>query len=162
MASVVPKLYGKNGLVQTFEALTAVTGGQLVIPQTGATSDASLQGIQPAGAGALNVLGVATSDGVPTSATAGYTTGTSAYDAAYPVIDTSVPDSAVSVETNVLVNVTYTAVAVAYGVRLKAAAAGAVAAFVHGTDDPAMVVGWCAQIGGVSSAGGVALARILV
>lgn len=160
MPSVNPTYQGRNGIEVAYEALTAVAGGQLVIPQTGATSTGA-QGIQPAGAGALNVLGVAQSDAIPTSAQAGYTTGTSAFDASYPLIDTSVPDNTTAVYTDVVIPVLYTAVAVAYGTRLKAAAAGAVAAFVHGTDDPAMVIGWCAQVGGTAG-GVVALARILV
>lgn len=161
MGSVVPKFYGKNGLVSTYEALTAVTGGQLVIPQTGATSDASLQGCQPAGLNAQNVIGVATADAVPVSGQAAYTTGTSGYDTGYSVIDTSVPDATVSVETNVIVPMTYVAGAVAYGARLKAGAAGAVAAWVNGTDSAELVVGWCAQPGGAAG-GAVALARINV
>lgn len=159
MASVSPVYQGKNGNVVTMEALTAVLGGQLVIPQTGATTS-GCEGCQPAGAGAANCVGVASSDGVPTSAQAGYVTGTSAYDAGYPLIDTSVPDPTVAIYNDVIIPVTYTAVAVAYGASLKCAASGAVAAWVSGTDAANLIIGRCMQPGGVSSAGGVALALI--
>jgi hypothetical protein len=160
MPTVNPKNQGKFGNVITYEALTNVTGGQLVVPQTGATASGA-QGIQPAGAAATNCIGVAQSDALTAATVASDTTGTEGFDSTYPLIDASVPDSTTAVYTDVVINVTYTG-AVAYGQRLKCAAAGAVAAWVDGTDtDQALCVGWCAQPGGVTGAG-TGLARIRV
>lgn len=161
MPTVNPKFQDKNGLVLPYEALTAVKGGQLVIPQTGATTSGN-QGVQPAGAGALNCLGIAQSDAVPTSGQAAFVTGTSAYDSGYPQIDTTVPDPTLSVYSAGVFPILYVAGAVAYGQRLKCGAAGTVAAWVDGTDtDAALMIGWCAQPGGAAG-GTIALVRLKV
>lgn len=160
MGTVNPKYQGKNGNVMTYEALSNIAGGQMVIPQTGATAS-GCQGAQPAGAGALNCVGIAQSDALTAATVASDTTGTTAYDSGYPLIDASVPDTTTAVYTDVVIVVSYTAAA-AYGVRLKCAAAGAVTPFVEGTDTaPSLQVGWCAQPGGVTGAG-TGLARIKV
>lgn len=159
MGTINPKFQGKNGNVQSFEAITAILlGGTLVVP-SGTTGATGLQTIVAAGAGAHNCIGVAQSDAVPASLQAANTSGTSAWDAGYPAIDASVPTSQVAVYTDCIVPVTYTAVAVAFGAKLKCAAAGAVAAWVSGTDAADLIIGSCAQPGGTAG-GVVALARI--
>lgn len=159
MASVVKRTDGTD---QMYEAVDAnLVGGVLVIPSVTAT-ESGLQGVAVAGAGALNCLGVASKDCVTAANRVALTSGTGPAPGNYPVADATVPTATLAVYNQAILLVTYTAVAVAYGVRLKAAAGGAVAAWVSGTDSAAAVVGWCAQPGGVSAAGGVKLARILV
>lgn len=159
MPSVNPKFQGRNGIEITYEALTNVAGGQLVVPQTGATAS-GLQGIQPAGLNAANCIGVAQSDALTAAAIATATTGTESWDTSYPLIDASVADSTTAVYVDVVINVAYTG-ACAYGATIKCAAAGAVAPWVSGTDAANLAIGWCAQPGGVAGAG-TALARINV
>lgn len=161
MGSVSPRFQGRNGLEVTYEALGAnVLGGQMVVPQTGTTTTGQ-QGATPAGANAINCLGVAASDAIAAANQAAFVTGTSGYDAGYPVIDTSVPDATFAAYTDVIIPVTYAAGAVAYGAKLKCAAAGAVQAHVSGTDAPERCIGWCAEPGGAAG-GAVFLARIMV
>lgn len=159
MASVSPKFQGKNGNVQTFEAVGGlILGGQLVVPSTGNTI-AGVQAAAVAGVGALNCIGVASMDAVPAANQATYTTGVGGYDASLAYIDTSVPDPTFAAYTDVVINVTYAAGAVAFGDRLKCAATGAVAKWVTGTDNANLIVGSCAQPGGTAG-GVVALAKI--
>ena len=151
-----------NDLDITYEAVDAnLNGGELVIPSTTATTDPSLQGIKVAGDAALNVLGVVSKPCVTNANQAAAQQGTGAAPGSYPFADAGVPSATATVYNNVVCQVTYTAVAVPYGARLAAAAGGAVRAWVAG-DGAAAIVGWCAQPGGVSSAGGLALARIHV
>ncbi len=146
-----------SGDAQTYEAVDAnLAGGVLVIPSTTATVS-GLQGIKVATDAAVNVLGVSLRSAVTAANQAAAQVGT---DQGYPLLDVSVPDATLVVESHGVYPVTYTAVAVAYGTKLCAAANGAVRAWVSGTDPASAVIGWCANPGGVSSAGGVALARI--
>lgn len=159
MGSVTPRYQGRNGLEITYEAVgSIVLGGQLIVPTTGNTITGT-QAATPAGANALTCVGVASADAVPVASQATYNTGTSGYDAGYPVIDTSVPDPTFSAYVDVVIPVTYVAGSVAYGAKLKCGAAGAVAAHVSVTDAPERMVGWCAEPGGAAG-GGVFLARI--
>ena len=143
----------------TYEATSNLTGGQVVIPSGVATQDPSLQGVQPAGDAALNVVGVANKDAVAVANQAGFAQGTTGYPGSFPVLDASVPSATVACPHDA-VKVTY-AGACAYGAKICSAANGAVRAWVSGTDSPAAVIGRCAQPGGVASAG-AGLARILV
>lgn len=144
---------------ETYEALTAILGGQLAVPQTGATTDPTLQGIQPAGDAAVNCLGVAAQDAIPQASQAGLFGTNASYDASYPYFDASVPGITTAVYNDVVGYVTY-ASAVAYGAKLACAANGAVRAWVAG-DGAAAIVGSCKQPGGVSAAG-TGLAHIRV
>lgn len=120
----------------TYEVNVAVTGGQLVMP------DSTTGKVKPTTAGALTVLGVAMADANPSG-----TNPTSPLNTAWPQSLVAVgygPGEFV---------LTYTGAA-AFGVLLKAAAAGAVAPWVDGTDtDPATIVGRCTEPGGLSAAG---------
>lgn len=160
MPTINPQLQGKNGCVGTYEAYTAILlGGTLVVPNGSTVGASGLQSIVAAGAGALNCLGVASSDAVPASLTAANTTGTSVWDSGYPQIDTSVPDPTVAVYSDCVVPILYVAGAVSYGDRLKCGAAGTVAKWITGTDNANLIIGRCAQPGG--TAGGViALVRL--
>jgi hypothetical protein len=145
----------------TMEALGAavIPGGRLVIPQTGATSDPTLQGMIVSGDAAKNVCGVTEHDTVPNSIRSGFESGTAAYDASYVSTDISVPGPTCAVYNDVVGYLNYTA-ACAFGAKLAAAAAGAVRPWVL-ADGPDAIVGSCQQPGGVSAAG-VALARIRI
>lgn len=141
-----------------YEAVDAnLNAGVVVIPSTTATVS-GLQGIKVAGDAAVNVLGVSAKSCVTEANQAADAVGTEGYG--YPFVDASVPTARTTVWNHAVVPVTYTAVAVAYGTRLCAAASGAVRAWVSGTDPADSIIGWCAQPGGVSASGGVALARI--
>lgn len=122
MAGIIPKFSGHGPY--TWPVLTGtVAGGQLVIPD-----GAQAGGVVPAGAGAKNCLGVSLTDG----AVAGTDSATDA--AARPAY--------VSVEGDCVIKVTFAAAAT-FGQKLKTAANGQVTPWVDGTDDPAMVVGYC-------------------
>lgn len=158
MPAIVKRFAGDLDI--TYEAVDAnLNGGEVVIPSTTATTDTSLQGVKVAGDAALNVLGVASKPCVTNANQAAANSGTGAAPGSYPFADAGVPSAQLAVYNNVVCLVTYTAVAVPYGAKLAAAAAGAVRAWVTG-DGAAAIIGWCAQPGGVSSAGGQALARI--
>lgn len=143
---------------KTYEAVDAdLAAGVLVIPSTTATSDPSLQGIKVAGDAALNVLGVSLKSAVINANQAGDSSFTESYG--YPGTDVSVPSPTLTVARHCNAPLTYTAVAVAYGAKLAAAASGHVRAWVSG-DGAAAIVGECSQPGGVGSGGGVAMAYI--
>lgn len=141
-----------------YEAVDAdLAEGVLVIPSTTATVS-GLQGINVATDAARDVLGVSAKSCVTEANQATDSTGNEGYG--YPFVDASVPTARTTVYSHAVVPVTYTAVAVDYGDRLCAAANGHVREWVSGTDPADAIIGWCAQPGGVSAAGGVALARI--
>jgi len=149
----VPKT--RQGNDDVYEATEVIDGGLLVVPAAGAVN-AGVQGIAKAGATALNVLGVTSKRSEPVASQ-----GLTATDAdGYPVTYPNPVSELVTVYKNAVVNVTYTAVAVAYGVRLKTAANGQVQAWVSGTDSAAAIIGECRVVGGMSAAGGVGLALI--
>lgn len=108
----------------------AVTGGQLVMPDTGGK-------VKPATAGAATVLGVAMEDGAPVSSQTPLN-----YSIARPEIAIAYGD--------VDVRVTYAASA-NWGVKLKAAANGQVTPWISGTDAADLIVGVCTEPAGVSS-----------
>lgn len=139
-----------------YEAFTTnVVGGQLVQAVTG-TTESGCQGVAPAAAGSLACVGVASEDAVTAANRAALESGTTL---GYPFINVSIPNATLTVYNDDFVQVTYAAAA-AYRVPLKCAANGTVTPWVHGTDtDLTMIVGWCAQPGGVSAAG-LGLARI--
>lgn len=150
-----------SGDAQTYEAVDAnLAAGVLVIPSTTATHS-GLQGVKVATDAAVNVLGVSLRSAVTFANQAAAQSGSSGSDG-YPFVNTAVPDATLTVESHGIYPLVYTAVAVAFGAPICAAAAGAVRAWVSGTDSAASKVGYCANPGGVSSAGGVALARIKI
>lgn len=147
MSGVTPKFKLDAPVTYTVKAGVTITGGQIVEATTGGV-------VQVGTAGSTKVLGVANQDGVGTDASSG------SYSPA-PVealLDASFPGPTISVGHGYY-NVTYVAGAVAFGAKLKAGAAGAVAAWVSGTDAADLIIGYCAEPAGASG-GGVALARI--
>lgn len=141
----------------TYEAVDAnLVGGNLVIPSTTATVS-GLQGMKVAGSAAVNVLGAVNKDCVTEANRAALETGSGPAPGNFPFVDASVPGATAAVYQRGFFKLVYTAVAVAYGVKLCAAANGQVRAWVSGTDAVDSIIGWCAQPGGVSSAGGTGL-----
>lgn len=137
----------------TYEAVDAnLVGGNLVIPSTTATVS-GLQGMKVAGDGAANCLGAVNKDCVTEANRAALETGSGPAPGNFPFADASVPGATAAVYNRGVYKLQYTAVAVAYGARLACAAAGKVRAWVSG-DGAAAIIGWCAEPGGVSSAGG--------
>jgi hypothetical protein len=115
----------------TMTVNVAVTGGQLVMPDTGGK-------IKPATAGAATVLGVALEDGAPTSS--------------QTALNFSIARTEVAVAYgDVDVRVTYAANA-NWGAKLKAAASGQVTPWISGTDAADLIVGVCTEPAGVLSA----------
>jgi hypothetical protein len=152
MAGIVKVAHGDDDV---YEATTTVDGGMVVIP-SGTATHPELQGIAPATAGATNVLGVAARRAVPVGSQA--TTGTDSDG--YPYAAPNVANELTTVYKACKVPVTYTAAAVAFGKKLKAAANGQVALWVSGTDAADLIIGECRVIGGMGSGGGVGLAYI--
>ncbi|MGE5612686.1 MAG: hypothetical protein ACM3UO_00225 [Bacillota bacterium] len=144
-----------SGHDRVYEATVAIEGGLLVVPAAGATNP-GVQGIALAGATALNVLGVTAVRAEPVASQGLTGTDSDGYPITYP----NPVSELVTVYKQCEAIVTYTAVAVNFGDKLKAAANGQVAAWVSGTDSAAAIIGECRQVGGVSSAGGKALAYI--
>lgn len=142
-----------------YEAVDAnLEGSRLVIPSTTATKSKN-QGIKVATDAAVNVLGVSARFAITEANRAAAEDGGTTLDG-FPILNTGVNESVVTVYNDCFGKLEYTAVAVPYGTAICAAAAGKVRAWVSGTDPASAIVGWCAQPGGVSSAGGWALARI--
>lgn len=155
MSAIVKVSHGDD---QPYEAVDAnLASGVLVIPSTTATVS-GLQGIKVATDAAVNVLGVSANSCITEANQAALAMGTDG--SGFPFVNPSVEGAKTTVYSHAILTLTYTAVAVAYGVRLCSAAAGAVRAWVSGTDPASSVIGWCAQPGGVSSAGGLALVRV--
>lgn len=146
---------------RTYEVSGNVTGGQVLEADT-ATSPTNA-GMPVAKTGTLNsvkCVGVAFRDAVSAANRAAFEDGSTSYPGAFHTTDISVPDETVVVYNDYWGPATYTA-ACAERQRIKMGASGAVAPWVDGTDDIKLAIGWCAQPGGVASAG-VGLARILV
>lgn len=154
---------GRNPTFQTgprtYEVEGNVIGGQVVVHSTVASVSGQPVCKTAAGASAA-VLGVAFKDAVSVDNRAAFEDGTTAYPGGFVTTDIAVPDEFTAVYNDTWVSVTYTG-ACAERARIKSAAAGAVAPFVEGTDAENLAIGWCAEVGGVASAG-VGLARILV
>lgn len=145
----------RKGDDDVYEATEVIAGGLLVVPAAGAVN-IGVQGIAKAGAAAVNVLGVTSRLAEPVANQ--NLTGTDGDG--YPFVNPNPVSELVTVYKACVTNVTYTAVAVAFGVKLKAAANGQVAAWVSGTDTPAAIIGECRVVGGMSGAGGVGFAYI--
>ena len=131
---------------RTYEAVEALTGGQLVEARAGGVDNA---GCGIAGASSAKVLGVAQKDasptvGAPRTPTAG-------------VLDVTMAPAEVAVINDGFVPVKYAAAA-AYGDRLIAAANGTVTP-AGATPDARLIVGWCAEKAGVAL-NGTGLTRI--
>lgn len=150
-----------------YEATEVIQGGQLVVPADGAVNPGK-QGIAVAGTGAVDVLGVASRLAQPTELTVDSTTDGDGF----PSLEVSPVNELVTVYKQCVVEVTYTAVAVEYGIKLAAAADGKVRAYVPqaeaaGTEATALtgdpvtaIIGECRVVGGMSGAGGKGLAYI--
>lgn len=123
----------------TFEVSSAVTGGQLVEPDTGGK-------IKPAAANSTKVLGVALNDAQP------------AGSAPNNPINTGWPSPQVAVARDVDVRVTYNAAA-NLGDPLVTTANGQVKPYTAGTSTFDQVIGRCTEPLGVA-AGAVGRARI--
>lgn len=145
----------ESGDAKVYEATAVVNGGDLVIP-SGVATNPGVQGVAQAGATALNCLGVASKRAEPLASQNLTFTDGDGYPGVYP----NPVGELVTVYKNAVVDVVYTAVAVAYGVRLKTAANGQVQAWVSGTDSAAAIIGECRVVGGMSAAGGVGSALI--
>jgi hypothetical protein len=137
----------------SYQVSALVLGGQLVIPDAGPATTVSV-----AGAGAINVLGVAGNDASPVVSQAAFT---DQYAGSAPLVDLSVlPDYAAVYHGPVDIRVTYAAAA-AFGQLLKSAASGQVTPWVSGTDTlPATIIGRCTQPGGVLAGATVARMRL--
>lgn len=148
MSGVLP--HTKHG-PESYQVSALVKGGQLVVPDASPATTVSV-----AGAGAVNVLGVAGTDAQPIPNQAGDTTGYG-----QPLVDISVLSDYVPVWHGVDIQVTYAANC-NFGELLKSAASGAVTPWVDGTDtDPGTIIGRCTQPGGVViSTTAIARARI--
>lgn len=147
MSGVTPKFALDAPVTYKVKAGVTITGGQLVEATTGSV-------VQVGTAGSTKILGVATKDGIGTDASSG----TYSPAPVESILDASFPTPYVAVAHGTF-NVTYAAGAVAFGAKLKAAANGAVAAWVSGTDAADLIVGQCAEPAGAAG-GGLALARI--
>ena len=135
----------------SYQVSATVYGGSLVIADgSNATT------VSTAGAGAINVLGVAGNDASPIVSQAG---NLNSYN--QPIVDVSVLFDYTAVHCAAIdIHVTYAAAAT-FGQLLKAAATGQVTPWVSGTDtNPATIVGRCTQPGGVLAGATVARARI--
>lgn len=144
----------RTGDQDAYEATEVIEGGQLVVPAAGATH-AGVQGIAVAGADAADCLGVAARRAEPVADQNLEGTDSDGY----PVINVNPVDEFTTVYKHGVVNVTYTAAAVAFGAKLVCAANGAVAAAGVGAD-PSEIVGECRVVGGMGSGGGVGPALI--
>lgn len=143
MPGVTPRYSVDAPVTYTVKSDQTVQGGQLLEVVTGGV-------VQPASAGSLTVVGVATKY-AKGSYTAESTTGAGDY-----LLDASGPLSRVAVERGYF-KVTYTAAATV-GAKLIAAANGQVTP-AGATPDARTLVGECAEAAGVG-AGAVGLARI--
>lgn len=145
----------RKGHDDVYEAVAVVNGGNLVVPVAGATN-ASVQGIEPAGDAAVNVLGVAARRAEPVADQSLATTDGDGYPVAFP----NPVNELTTVYKQAVLDVVYTAAAVGFGEKLAAAANGEVRKFVAGTDPVDAMVGECRVVGGMGSGGGTGKAFI--
>jgi hypothetical protein len=129
----------------TYEVNVAVTGGQLVEP------DSTTGKIKPAVAGTALCLGVATTDAIPTS--------TNQNPTGSILVSPIAPHVAVAYEG--VWRLTATG-AIGFGVLVKTAANGTVAPWVSGTDAAGLIVGRCIETAGIANGakGQIRLGRI--
>lgn len=144
----------RQGHDDVYEAVAVIDGGTLVIPAAGAVNP-GVQGINKAGDAAKNVLGVTARRAEPVANQNLTGTDGDGYPTTYP----NPVNELTAVYKRCVTDVTYTAVAVAYGAKLAAAANGLVRAWITADGADAMV-GECRQIGGVSASGGSGKAYI--
>jgi len=131
MAGATPSY--QDGVV-TYEVNVAVSGGQLVEP------DSTTGKIKPATANAILCLGVSPTDAIPTATDQN-------------------PSGSINLSPKASTCAPWpfgvwrlTAVgAIAFGERVKCAAAGAVAPWVAGTDAPERIVGRCVAAAGIAN-----------
>ena len=143
-----------SGDQDVYEAVGIVEGGNLVIPNTGATVP-SKQGVSVAGDAAKNVVGVAARRAEPVA-----NQNLTSTDAdGYPVTYTNPVNELTTVYRSAVVPVVYTAAAVGFGAKLAAAANGLVRAWIT-ADGADAIVGESRVVGGMSAAGGKGLALI--
>lgn len=147
-----------TGTDLVYEAVDAnLEGSRMVIPSTTPTVS-GLQGITVAGNTAKNALGASATYAVTEANRAAAENTTDS--AGFPVLNVGgVANATVTVYNQFTGLLEYTAAAVAYGDKLACAADGKVRKWVT-ADDADAIIGFCAEPGGVSSAGGWALARI--
>lgn len=145
----------RHGHDDVYEAVTnPINSGVLVIPASGATNP-GVQAIVPAGDAAKNVLGVTARRADPVGQQ--NLSGTDADG--FPVVYPNPVNELTTVYKRCVATVTFTAVAVGFGVKLAAAANGQVRAWVAG-DGADAIIGECRVVGGMGSAGGAGLAYI--
>jgi hypothetical protein len=146
--SVLP-LYDRGPV--TFEANATIVGGQLVEP------DAATGRIKPAASGSTIVLGVATSDAVPTSVSQVPT-----IPGVTVAINASPLSQYVAVAGEGVWQLT-TTLAVLFGARVKVGTvAGTVSPWISGTDASNLIVAVCYEPAGVGAAGTGAFKLTLV
>lgn len=134
MAGIVPKFPGRS---ITCDVVEAVAGGN-VVESRAASGAATQRPVGVAAAGSTTVMGVSLTDATNAAQSA---------TLVYPL-----PVSATVLQEGSGVPVVYAANAT-YGAALKAAAAGKVTPWVSGTDAADLIIGYCDQAGGVTSAG---------
>jgi hypothetical protein len=122
----------------TCEVVEAVLGGQLVECRA-ASAGATQRPVGVAAAGSVVAVGVALIDASPFAAS-----GT-------PLVVFPQPVATAVAAQGEIPGVTYAATAT-YGARLKCAALGKVTPWISGTDNPALIIGYCAEPAGVSAA----------
>lgn len=148
--TAVKKVFTGNNPI-TYQCFVAVAGGQLVVP--GTAGNAGLIG--PAGAGAVNCLGVATTDGLPVG-----TANTSTDPSGFPIIATDQADENVAVDPHGVYRLACTGT-IALGDPIKCGTAGSVVKFVDGTDNPGLKIGRCVDpAGGVNTGTALCLVNI--
>ncbi len=136
----------------SYQVSAAVAGGTLV-----AADGSNATTVSTAGAGALNVLGMAGNDAAPIPNQA---SNTDSLAGGAPIIDISVVLDYTAVYCGPCdVRITYAATAT-FGALMKAAASGQVTPWVNGTDSAGLIVGRCTQPGGVTAASTVARMRL--
>jgi len=138
----------------TYDVYAAVTPGMIVAP--GASPNQNLVG--PAGANAVNWMGVATTGGLPVGTSTTFTS-----PSGYTGLDLTVGDEHVAVGDAPEVYECIAGGTINFGDRVKCGANGTVVAWVAGTDAPERRVGKCVQVGGaVAGTGADGLANTVL
>lgn len=156
MSAIVKISHGDD---EVYEAVDAnLAAGVFVVPSNTATQSGN-QGINASGDAAKNVVGV-TAKSTVTAANQDADAQANSVDG-YPAIYVGGVSPLTTVYSHAIVEVTYTAAAVAFGAKVAAAANGEARAWVT-ADGADAIVGTCAQVGGVSAAGGTARVKVRV
>lgn len=135
----------------TFEVFVAVAGGQLVVPGTAG----NVGKVGPAGAGAVNCLGVAVMDALPAG-----TSTTSTDPSGFPILNVAQATQYTAVDAFGVYPLNCTGT-IALGDPIKCGATGSVVKFVDGTDNPGLKIGRCVDPAGGTN-GGTALCRLSI